>query len=239
MQISSLPFLIIVIFSFLLFLVRMLHKQDHLSVSERNSLYTLLFTLFALGANSAYLSNKGIYVSDDFLQLMPGYWLPYISVIISITLVLLITPLRSGLRNFVDYAPNYLLSGIHILRILAIGSILKATMGIFPENFAWYVGIPDLLFGLSAIYITLLARKNRLNDDQLMIWHITGILVIVLPASTLMHIFMKDDLFQELFTFPMSLAPTVVVPMLVLLNMMVVWRLLERKILTKSMRASL
>jgi len=238
MHLTSLPILIIAIFVFLAFLVLRLYKFDRLNASERNSLAALLIILLVWGGCSGYLSSTGVYVSVNFLQLSPGYWLPYIPVITTVTLVVLITPLRVGLRKFVDYVPDHWLTGIHMLRILAFGTIIKATMGVFPEKFAWFVGIPDLLFGLSAIPITLLAQQKRLNDDIILLWHLAGALVIIVPAIALMHIFMKEILFLELFAFPMALAPTLVVPILVMLNLMVVWRLLEIKIEVKSRRAN-
>ncbi|MFV1998547.1 MAG: hypothetical protein ACC641_11120 [Acidiferrobacterales bacterium] len=234
MQLSVIPVLVIVIFGFLIFFIRKLYSLGQLNTAKKNWFQILLVILLVWGGFSGYLSSSGIYVSADFLQLAPGYWLPYIPVIITVTLVLLITPLRNGLREFVDYVPDYWLTGIHVLRILALGALIKATMGLFPEKFAWYVGIPDLLFGLSAIPVTLLVRQQRLKNNILVFWHLTGALVIMIPTIGFMHIFMKERIFSELFTFPMALAPTLVVPMLVMLNLMVVWRLLERKFITKS-----
>ena len=160
--------------------------------------------------------------------MMPGYWLPYIPVVVAVTLVTLIPPLRNGLRILVDETPHHWLTGIHILRILALGTLIKASMGLFPEKFAWFVGGSDLLFGLSAIPVTLLARRGRLHDSFLMLWHLVGALVIVVPIAGLMHVFMLESLFSELFVFPMVLAPALVVPTLVMLNLMVAWRLLEK-----------
>jgi len=234
MQLSSLPILIITVFGLLTYLILRLHRFDRLNTLESRSLTALLFILLVWGGINGTLSSTGVYGSASFLHLAPGYWLPYIPVALVVTLVLLITPLRSGLRKFVDYVPDYWLTGIHGLRILALGTIVKATMGIFPEKFAWYVGIPDLLFGLSALPVTLWVHRKRLNDNILILWHLTGALVIIVPTITLMHIFMKEALFSELFAFPMVLAPTLVVPLLVMLNLMVVWRLLERKRVAKS-----
>lgn len=233
MQISSLPVLIFIIFGFLTFLIRRLHILGQLNSSERNALAMLLIVVLVWGGCSGYLSNEGVYDSISFLKLAPGYWLPYIPVVITVTLMMLSTQLRLGLRKFVDFVPAYWLTGIHMLRILAIGSIFKSSIGVFPEKFAWYMGIPDLLFGLSAIPITLLVKQKRLSNNFIMFWHITGALVIMVPALSLMHIFMEEALFPELFAFPMALAPTLVVPMFVMLNLMVVWRLLEKKITAK------
>jgi hypothetical protein len=66
------------------------------------------------------------------------------------------------------------------------------------------------------------------SDRVLLFWHLTGALAIVLPLVGLMHLFMTEPLFAELFSFPMVMAPVLVVPTLVMLNMLVVWRLFER-----------
>ncbi len=229
MQLSSLPILIAAIFGFLVLLVRRLHQSDQLNRSERNGIGVLLAILLAWGGASAYLSNSGVYTSTQFLRLAPGYWLPYIPVIIAVSLVMLSAPLRNGCRKLVDGTPGHWLTGIHVLRILALGTVIKASMGMFPDRFAWFVGIPDLLFGLSALPVSLLASRGRLSDRFLMLWHLVGALVIVAPAVGFMHIFMREALFAELFTFPMALAPTLVVPTLVMLNLLVVWRLLEKR----------
>ncbi len=229
LQVSSLPILIAAIFGFLVFLMQKLYRLDQLSTSERNGIFALLVTLLGWGGVSAYLSSTGVYTSTQFLELAPGYWLPYIPVVTAVILVILIAPLRDGIRKLVDGTAVHWLTGIHVLRILALGALIKASMGIFPETFAWFVGIPDLLFGLSAVPITWLACRGKLNDDLLMYWHLGGALVVIVPVFGLMHIFMREALFSELFVFPMVLAPTLVVPMLVMLNLMVVWRLLERR----------
>lgn len=235
---SSMPVLIIVIFWFLILHVLILYRLNKLNRSERNSVAALLIVLLAWGIYSGYLSSTGVYMSATFLQLSPGYWLPYVPVITVVTLTLIITPLRFGLRNLADYIPGYWLTVIHMLRILALGTIIKAALGVFPEKFAWFVGIPDLLFGLSAIPVTLLLHQKRLSEQYILLWHLTGALVIIAPAMAFMHILMEEALFPELFAYPMALAPTLVVPMFVMLNLMVVWRMLEKKLTAKSIRSN-
>lgn len=229
MQLSSFPLLIVALFGFLAFLIQRLYRLGHLKAAERNWLGTLLVILLAWGSLSAYLSSTGVYTSAQFLQLAPGYWLPYLPVVTVITLVMLSAPLRQGLRQLVDGTPDHWLTGIHLVRLLAFGTVIKAAKGLFPETFAGFVGIPDLAFGLSAIPVTFLARGGQLTPRVLGLWHLVGALVILAPVAGLMHVFMQDALFAELFAFPMALGPTLVVPTLVMLNLMVAVRLLERK----------
>ena len=67
------------------------------------------------------------------------------------------------------------------------------------------------------------ARPAALSRRDLL-----GALAVVLPIIGMMHLFMAEPLFAELFSFPMVMAPALVVPTLVMLNMLVVWRLFER-----------
>jgi hypothetical protein len=234
MQLSTLPVLIIVIFGFLWFLVRRARRIGEIDLPQRKWLTGLLFILVLWGGFIGYQSSIGVFATERFMAMLPGYWLPYIPVIVVNVLLLLVTPLRSGIANLINATPRYWLSGIHIVRVLAIGSLVKASMGLFPEKFAWFVGVPDLLFGLSAIPVTLMLRSGRLSDRILMYWHFTGALTIILPIAGLMHLFMGEALFIELFVFPMVLAPALVVPTLIMLNLMVALRLLGNRVVLTS-----
>jgi|GEM_PF-3623559 len=55
-----------------------------------------------------------------------------------------------------------------------------------------------------------------------------GAAVILAPVLLVTPWFMQDPLFWRLFAFPMLLAPGLIVPLLVALHLLVVWRLLER-----------
>ncbi len=228
MHFSSIPFLIAIVFGFFLFLIWRLRRKDRLSRSQANGLVGLVVVLLFWGGVSGYLSSRGVYVSPALLALAPGYWLPFVPVVIAVTLVMIAPALRQGLRILVDNTSIQWLVGIHQLRILALGSIIKASDGLFPAKFAWYVGIPDLLFGLSAVWLTVFVlRRRQISEWSLMLWHFIGAMVILAPAFGLMHIYMQEPLFTELFVFPMALAPTFIVPVFVMLNLLVAWRLSE------------
>ena len=59
-------------------------------------------------------------------------------------------------------------------------------------------------------------------------------MAILVPTVGLMHVLMRDPLFYKLFEFPMALAPTFLVPTLVMMNMLVAWRLVEKRISAES-----
>jgi len=65
------------------------------------------------------------------------------------------------------------------LRALAIGTIVKAWLGEFSAPFAIFVGVPDFLFGLSAIVVAWLAFNNRIGTMSIAIWNLIGFAVIV------------------------------------------------------------
>jgi len=229
MHFTNIPFLILIIFGFLLFLIERLRRAERLSKSQYTWLLGLIVVLLVWGAASGYWSSRGVYVTSEFLALAPGYWLPFVPVVITVVLVMIVPTLRQGLRILVDDTPVRWLSGIHQLRILALGSIVKASNGLFPAKFAWYVGIPDLLFGLSAVLLTgFVLGRHQISDRKLILWHVAGAIVILAPAFGFMHIYMHEPLFTELFVFPMALAPTFIVPVFVMLNLLVVWRLSEK-----------
>ncbi|MEW8460749.1 MAG: hypothetical protein AB2653_10645, partial [Candidatus Thiodiazotropha endolucinida] len=205
-----------------------LHRAGILNSDQRNQMALLIGVILMWGMFIGYQSSVGRFGSEPFYNLMPGYWMPYVPVVVALSMMLSLAPLRDGLRVLVDETPVHWLSGIHILRILALGTLLKASNDLFPQMFAWFVGGPDLLFGASAIIVTLLARSGRLSDRFILYWHLAGALAIVLPVAGLMHLFMAEPLFAELFMFPMVMAPALIVPTLVLLNLLVAWRFYEQ-----------
>ncbi|MEN8179893.1 MAG: hypothetical protein ABFS39_14925 [Pseudomonadota bacterium] len=233
-MISTLPVLTVVIFGFLWFLTVRLARMGKIDSTQKRWMAQLFVVLLIWGCVVATLSISGVFTTEWFVRSFPGYWLPFIPVVIALTLITFVAPLRDGIRTLVDETPDHWLTGIHLLRMLAIGTLVKASAGIFPVKFALYIGIPDLIFGLSAIPITLLILRGRMHDNLLILWNLVGAFVILMPLLGLMHILMREILFTELFVFPMVLAPTLVVPTLVMMNLMVVWRLFEIKLIHRD-----
>ncbi|MEL0587501.1 MAG: hypothetical protein AAES65_21900 [Candidatus Thiodiazotropha sp. (ex. Lucinoma kazani)] len=235
MRFTTLPVLILLIFGLLWYLIRRLYRMGSLSSVERNWLNVLLLILLVWGSFVGYQSSKGMFTTQQFLSLLPGYWMPYVVTIFVFLATMLVPSLRNGLKIFATETPRYWLTGIHIVRILAVGTLIKASMGLFPEKFAWFVGGPDLLFGLSAVVVTFQVWRGRLSERQIMLWHLSGALVILGPIIGFMHLFMQEKLYPALFQFPMVLAPALVVPLLVMLNLLSYLQLLEKRVRSTDM----
>jgi hypothetical protein len=197
------------------------------------AVYLLLIVLFGWGIASSTLAVTGVYLSPSFLSLLPGLWLPFIPFILAIGGALTFPGLRSALSTVVDYTPRHWMILLNCLRILAIGTIIKATRGEFPAYFAFLVGIPDMIFGLSALIVGLKERRRRLSHRFLIIWNLIGV-AVVLPAAPIiqmglpgpLQIFTSEPTAERALDFPMVLAPSLIVPMFVLLNILVAWRLI-------------
>jgi hypothetical protein len=158
------------------------------------------------------------------MDMLPGYWLPYLPIALTLALASINTPLRDALRSLADHTPAHWLSAIQMVRIFALETLLKAVHDEYPLLLAWTLGLPELLFGLSAILVTWQARQGRLSKVFRMRWHLLGALLILIPLLAFMPLFMRDSLFERWFEFPAIFAPSLLIPTLVMLNLLVVWR---------------
>ena len=134
--------------------------------------------------------------------------------------------------GLIDHTPRAGIIAMHALRVLAIGSIIKAARDEFSIPFATYVAAPEFIFGLSAIGMAWLVFKERIGTGVVFIWNLVGILVIVPTASIVIalaspgswQVFTSSPGIMTLYDFPMVLAPTLVVPLFVMMNMFVALR---------------
>lgn len=206
------------------------------SAMQSKWIYSILIMLTAWGAMCTYLAFSGVYQSSGFLNAYPMLWLPVIPFVI-ISLPLVLQSARDSFRILIDSIPITWLVGIHTLRILALGTIVKAHNGLFSQSFATYVGIPDFIFGLSAILVLWLLIKRQISHSLLIIWNFIGILVIIPGALIvaqkglpgLFYSIIETPTITTLFEFPMVLAPSLVVPLFLAFNLFTAIRLIERK----------
>lgn len=231
MTLSTLPMVILLIYGAFWFQINRLFRQGKLDITQKIAFAMMLCVLLFWALILGNQSSRGLLTTTAFQELAPGYWLPFVPVVVVVLGLLLSPALRTGIVILLDETPAHWLSGVHLLRILAVGSMIKASYGLFPASFAIYVGVPDLLFGLSAVFVTWQARRNRLSERFLCYWHLTGALVILAPVLGLMQLFIHEPLFSALFEFPMVLALGFVVPTLVMLNLLAAGRLIQRSVL--------
>ncbi len=200
-----------------------------------SSVYIYLAWVTAYGLITSILGARGFYVSEDFLEWLPGFWLQLITVAVCVGPVILFAGLRDGLRRIVDATPWHWFAYFHGLRIAALGTAYKTMTGEFPAYFEILVGIPDLLFGLSAFWIAGKAKRGEISEKGFMVWNLVGALVIVPAAPILLQLGLPGPVqvftglpdARALFTYPMSIAAVTGVPLFVLINLWVAWRLWE------------
>ena len=234
-QLSLTPVLLAIEIGFIFFLAL---RGGHLDSSNRNmkSVYIYLLLITAYAAVTSILGARGVFISDRLLQLLPGLWLQVITVLICVLPVVLFDSIRNGLRRLVDVTPLHWFAYFHGLRIAALGTAYKTYIGEFPAYFEGLVGIPDLLFGISAFWIARKVKLGQISVKGFMVWNLIGALAIVPAAPILLQLGLPGP-FQvfhslpdarALLTYPMSIAPMIGVPLFVLVNLWVVWRLWEK-----------
>jgi len=130
---------------------------------------------------------------------------------------------REGLIGAAGGTTDLQLVSIHVLRLLAIGTVIKYLEGQLPRHFIIWGSLPDFVFAVSAIVVTSLAAYGSLSQDFLYIWHTVGFsLFIGAGISMFFSVPSPLRLYHDkpdasiVFQFPMVLAPNFTVPMFML-----------------------
>ena len=221
--VSTLPFLCGALAAFWLWLGIRSFARGHIGTAGLVSVLVWIACLAAWGVVTARWALSGYYRSAEFYSLLPGLWWPMIPAFITVG-ILALPPFRRALHAIASHNARSLVM-VQALRIAAIGGVLKGLSGLLPPSFALPVGIPDMLFGLSALALAVLWPTKGRPTRTLIAWNLIGIAVI-LPAPILMqlglpgplHIFTSTPDARALFEYPMVLAPTLVVPLFITMN---------------------
>ncbi len=235
MQLSLTPFILAVELGFVFVLAR---RCAHHVPSERNMgpVYIYLLWVTAYGVVTSILGARGVYISEDLFKSLPSLWLQLVTFAICVLPIVLFAEVRNGMRLIVDTTPWDWFAYFHGLRILALGTTYKTIIGEFPVYFEILVGVPDFLFGVSAFWIASKTRRGQISAKNFMLWNLIGALIVVPSAPILLQLGLPGpvQVFTSLpdaravFTYPMSIAPMIGVPLFVLTNLWVAWRLWER-----------
>jgi len=236
MELSLTPVLLAVELGFFFTLAR--HGARMTPGQETMRPAYVYFTWLAVyGIATSVIGAYGVYISESLLRLYPGFWLQLITVSACVAPVLLFPRLRNALRLIVDRAPWHWFAYFHAMRIAALGTAFKTTTGEFPLFFELIVGVPDLLFGFSALWIAWKAKRGEIGETGFMVWNLVGAFIIVPAAPIVLQLGLPGPLqvfsalpdARAVFTYPMSIAPMIGVPLFVLTNLWVAWRLWERQ----------
>ena len=127
---------------------------------------------------------------------------------------------REGFLLAAAHATNTELAAIHILRLLAIGAGIKYLQGELPRHFVVLGALPDFLFGVSAVAVTMLAAGGGVSRDFLIAWHAVGFSLFTGAGVSMffsvpspLRILHSTPDASIVFRFPMLLAPNVTVPL--------------------------
>jgi len=141
---------------------------------------------------------------------------------------------RDGLASAAAATTDRELASIHILRLLAIGTIIKYVQRELPLHFVILGSLPDFVFAVSAVVVTFLAGDGALGQQFLLAWHSIGV-SLFLGAGISMYfsvpspfrIYHGDPDASIVFRFPMVLAPNFTVPLFMLAHAFALVKLVE------------
>lgn len=171
-----------------------------------------------------------LYDSPLFLELWPGLWIALVAPLALLPFALFSAGLRTSLVQVATSTPRHWLVAIQILRLAAVGTLIKTLQGDFPLHVEVAIGLTDIAFATSAIFIFQLVRRGKLSSDALLLWHCVGIGVIIVPGTIAIQSNLPGQMLitgstpvGAMLDFPMVLAPTLVVPVFVMLNALGAW----------------
>ena len=202
------------------------------AAEPRGARISVLGVLLAWLLASSLISYRGYYLAlnEDYLLLTIATAMPFF---LLGALALVSKSVRRLLRLFIDRIPLESLTLVHVLRIAAIGTIYKWQIGALPAHFIIPVGIPDFLMGLTAFPMCRRVARSRATDDTLLlIWNIIGAGVYVLAPFLIqisqpgpLHFISGSIRTDEVFSFPMSIVPTLIAPLLLGLHFVAILRI--------------
>ena len=130
---------------------------------------------------------------------------------------------RNGLVDAASNTTDLQLVSIHVLRLLAIGTVIKYMQGQLPLHFVVLGSLPDFAFALSAVALSVVLVDGAFGQEFLMVWHLVGfslflgagISMFFSVPSPLRIYYDKPDA-SIVFQYPMVLAPNFTVPLFML-----------------------
>ncbi len=151
--------------------------------------------------------------------------------ILGLTLVLILTgALHPGLRAWLAGVNLRGFVAFHLTRFVGIAFLVMYARGVLTGEFAITAGWGDIIAAVGALAIVLLFKNPLDQRGLLLAWNLFGLADIVLVVVTATRIALRSP--QELLpivTFPMSLVPTFVVPIIIASHVLIFWRLGARR----------
>ena len=224
MKLSRLPIFVALVLAFCLAITRRARSNESIKSAEARSVYLLLLTFFAWTLIAVLLGVRGMHV--NLMAHVPLLWQSFVPVVLLTTAFTFSATLRTGLRGIATSTPQHWLAFFQALRIGALGGIIKGLRGEVESGFVFWIGIPDFLFGVSALLVGWLLLRKAVGPRFLIAWNLVGFALIILPTFVPMNYWMNEPGFTFIFEFPMVLAPSIVIPVFISLNLLHAWGIL-------------
>ncbi len=237
MKFSMLPFLFLAQIVAIYLAVNTTRTSGAINAPQSRSIMAVLALLILWGAISTFLGLTGWYLSEAFLTSLPGFWITMPAVLIIMVPWIFSATFRETTNTIIDHVPLHYVMAFEGLRVLAIGGIVKAYNGEFSLFFARWIGGPDFLFGVAALLAAWLIFTGVWEKRSAIVINLFGFIIIVpfglvlinLGLPGIMHMVDESPSMISIFDFPMALAPTLVVPIFVTINLLVAIRLMTRQ----------
>ncbi len=229
MNLSIVPSYVLLVFAFCIFIIYWARRNRAMSQVETRSVYFFVAGLFGWTVVATIFGLRGIHSSPELLERIPFLWQAFVAIAMWMVMYAFSNNFRGAMNGLADATPATWLVFVQALRIGALGSIVKAVRGEITSSFPLWVGIPDFLFGVSAIIVgCLLLRNPGGYRKTLVAWSTAGASIILLPTFGLMPYWMNEPGFTFIFEFPMVMSPSIIVPILILLNFLLVWKAMRQ-----------
>ena len=152
-------------------------------------------------------------------------------IILGLTLLLILTgALHPGLHEWLASVNLRGFVAFHLTRFVGVAFLVLYALGTLPGEFAITAGWGDIITAIGALWIVLLSPNPLDQRRLLLLWNVFGLADILLVVVTATRIALRTP--QELLpivTFPMSLVPTFVVPIVIASHVLIFWRLSGRR----------
>lgn len=237
MTFSTIPLLFLIQLVAIYKVITKTHTSGHISAAQKNAIILLLMTLTFWGGLSTYLGMSGYYQSETFLSSLPGLWITQIPILIVMVPWMASKTLRQGIDEVIDNTPLHYIMAFEGLRVLAIGGIYKGYIGEFSQTFSRFIGIPDFIYGITTLIAAVLIYRKVWKEKSAIIINLIGFIIIAPFGILLINAGLPGPMYMieefpslaTIFEMPMALAPTLVVPIFIMVNFLVAVRLMRRK----------
>ena len=148
-------------------------------------------------------------------------------VLFGLTALLLLAYFRlAALRAWVDALDLRALLRLHLLRFVGIYFLVLYRRGELPYAFAVPGGYGDIVVATLALPIMFLSLDPARRTRAITIWNVIGFTDILLIVLTAIRINLTDPAqLRELLVLPLSLLPTLLVPLIIATHVVIFVRL--------------